>query len=215
MKVGTDGVLLGSWTPTANAKRILDIGTGTGLLALMLAQRSSAHVDAVELDAEAAQQAIENVLRSPFAERVSVFNADIRTFKSSSKYDLIVCNPPFFINSMRCPDAKRTQARHSDTLTAEALLEVVLQHLAPDGYFSVVYPVIEAIAFSEMAQQLGLHCVRQLDVCPTPQQPPKRTLMTFGCSPLPLEQTSLVIETARHCYTDEYRQLTKDFYLNF
>ena len=216
MKVGTDGVLLGSWVETpALCKNILDIGTGTGLVALMLAQRFRLPMDAVEIDADAAFEAKENVDNSPFSEWVRVINSDIRTFDSREKYDLIVCNPPFFVDSMRCPDVKRSQARHSDNLTCEDLLSVVERLLSNNGFFSLIYPINEADFFVSIAKKKGLYCVRELNVIPTPKHTPKRKLLTFSFENKPLVSHSLIIEKERHCYTEEYKLLTKDFYLNF
>ncbi len=216
MKVGTDGVLLGSWVQHPSVcENILDIGTGTGLLALMLAQRFRLPIDAVEIDVDAALEATENVQNSPFSDYITVVNSDIRLFETTKKYDLIVCNPPFFVNSMRCPNEKRSQARHSDKLTFEILLSATECLLATNGFLSVIYPINEANLFMELAKSKGLNCVRELIVCPMPRHVPKRKLMTFSFQKLPCISESLVIEQTRHCYTDEYKFLTKDFYLNF
>lgn len=216
MKVGTDGVLLGSWVEKpALCKHILDIGTGTGLLALMLAQRFHVPVDAVEIDRDAASEAMENVANSPFSDYVKVINSDIRTFVPTKKYDLIVCNPPFFVGSLRCPDARRSQARHSDNLTPESLLSVAERMLSQSGWFSLVYPIQESEAFMKMSDKKGLKCIREMVVYPTYNHAPKRKLMTFSFAGGHFVSESLVIEKERHCYTDEYKVLTKDFYLNF
>jgi len=216
MKVGTDGVLLGSWVqPPSPCKNVLDIGTGTGLLALMLAQRFRLPIDAVEIDIDAALEATENVRNSPFLDYITVVNSDIRFFETTKKYDLIVCNPPFFVDSMQCPNVKRSQARHSDNLTFEVLLSVVERLLTTNGFFSVIYPINESNLFMEIARNKSLYCVRELIVYPTPRHLPKRRLMTFSFQKLPCISESLVIEQTRHCYTDEYKLLTKDFYLNF
>ena len=137
MKVGTDGVLLGAWASVERARRILDIGTGTGLVALMLAQRSllDAKIVALEIDEAAAGQARENVARSPWQERIEVVQADFKKYRSSDKFDVIVSNPPYFVDSLECPDRQRAAARHNDSLTYEELLEGVNRLLAADGLF--------------------------------------------------------------------------------
>lgn len=217
MKVGTDGVLLGSWVqcPQAQVHRLLDIGCGTGLIALMLAQRFATMVDAVEIDADAAQEASENVAESVFRNYVQVFCDDICRFDNEVRYDLIVCNPPYFVDSTKCPDAQRTKARHTTTLTAEKLLQASLRLLAEDGWLSVIYPVDEAQRFESLATAAGLFCVRSMNVLPTKEHAPKRRMMTFARKPGVCLCEELIIELSRNCYTEEYKRLTKEFYLKF
>ena len=141
MKVGTDGVLLGAWTSVDHSHRLLDIGTGTGLIALMLAQRCpQAFITAIDIDAEAVEQARENALSSPWKDRVEVLLQDICTFPANQQFDTIVSNPPYFIDSLKCPDDQRNTARHTDTLDAERLLASVARLLTDDGRFSIILP---------------------------------------------------------------------------
>ena len=170
MKVGTDGVLLGAWTSVESAHRILDIGTGTGLVALMLAQRSlpDANIVALEIDEAAVGQARENVIRSPWKERVEVVQADFRKYRSSDKFDVIVSNPPYFVDSLECPDRQRTAARHNNSLSYEDLLEGVSGLLTENGFFTVVIPADVAERVKKIASIKKLYAVRQLNVITKP-----------------------------------------------
>ena len=218
MKVGTDGVLLGAWCPVEHAVRVLDIGTGTGLIALMIAQRApKALIEAVELDEKAAEQARYNVSLTPFDERVKVVTGSIQMFAETNQgvYDVIVCNPPYFVDSLKSPNNSRTQARHADTLTHDDLLEAVHKLLSEQGALNVILPTVEADLFNEKAKQLWFALALCTHVLPTPQSPVKRKLMSFVRGESSLVETQLVIEIDRHVYTDEYKLLTKDFYLKF
>ena len=214
MKVGTDGVLLGAWTDIRHARRILDIGTGTGLIALMLAQRCpEASITAIDIDAEAVSQAQENIQNSPWKERVEAYLQDIRTYQPQTLFDTIVSNPPYFINSLKCPDNQRNTARHTDTLDMHALLYQASQLLTPDGHFSIVLPAEQTNELVEAAERVGLHPSRHTAVITRPGLAPKRTLMEFGRSKQAFHTDELVIELERHVYSEEYITLTKDFYL--
>lgn len=214
MKVGTDGVLLGAWAPAGSAQRILDIGTGTGLVALMLAQRSEASsITALEIDRDAAVQAQENIDRSPWKDRIEVIRADFNHFHSSSKYDLIVSNPPYFVSSLECPDRKRNCARHNDNLTYEELLKGVAGLLSPRGIFTLVIPSDVAGCITELADKYALYPSRQLSVLTKANDKPKRTLISFTFEKQECLTEHLLTEIARHQYSDEYIRLTKDFYL--
>lgn len=218
MKVGTDGVLLGAWCPVENAVKVLDIGTGTGLIALMIAQRApKALVDAVELDEKAAEQARHNVSLTPFSSRVRVMTSSIQLFAETNQglYDVIVCNPPYFVDSLKSPNSTRTQARHTDTLTYDELLASADKLLSEKGALNVILPAAEADLFIEKAKNFGLTLALCTQVLPTPQSPVKRKLMHFVRTESSLVETQLVIETDRHMYTDAYKLLTKDFYLKF
>ncbi|MGM9745422.1 MAG: tRNA1(Val) (adenine(37)-N6)-methyltransferase [Paludibacteraceae bacterium] len=218
MKVGTDGVLLGAWCTIDGARHILDIGTGTGLIALMVAQRNpQARIDAIDIDADAVQQAHENCAASPFGGRIRMWQADARTFAApdGTTYDTIVCNPPYFVDALKCPDTQRTIARHNDTLPFDTLLTTVRRLLADNGRFSVILPCREALSFSELAATQQLHLTRLTHLLPTPSSAEKRRLMEFEKHPRTLREESLVIELARHCYSPAYRDLTKNFYLKF
>lgn len=219
MKVGTDGVLLGAWTRLDGAvRRILDIGTGTGLLALMVAQRTpDAAVDAVEIDQAAARQAQENALASPWPERIQIYQAAVQDFagQAAEKYDCIISNPPFFVESLKAPDVSRSAARHTDTLSFSELTAAVDALLAPQGRFSVIYPVDEGAHFESEARRKGLYCNRKTLVRGRPDTPFKRALMEFSRTELPVTESELTIESARHEYTPEYIALTRDFYLKF
>ncbi|WP_294554329.1 methyltransferase [uncultured Bacteroides sp.] len=216
MKVGTDGVLLGAWTSVQNAHKILDVGTGTGLVALMLAQRSlpDADIIALEIDETAAGQARENVTRSPWKERVEVVQADFRSYQSSDKFDVVVSNPPYFVDSLECPDRQRNAARHNDSLTYEELLEGVAGLLAEDGAFTIVIPVDVADRVKMIAAVKNLYAVRQLNVITKPGSVPKRTLITFTFSNQECVVEELLTELARHQYSEEYIALTREYYLN-
>ena len=217
MKVGTDGVLLGAWA--AGGSQMLDIGTGTGLVALMMAQRfPEAHVTAVEVDAEAARQALENVGRSPFHQRITVVAREVGEWAAHEgrlqAFDAIVCNPPFFVHALRNPDARRAVARHADTLTFPLLMAVVARLLSPDGCFSLIIPADLTKTVCAEAEMVGLHLAEYCEVKTTDKKLPKRCLMRFVKQKV---ETAIhhvaVLESPPGARSEWYRSLTSDFYL--
>lgn len=217
MKVGTDGVLLGAWTPVRDAdRRLLDVGTGTGVIALMLAQRSaSARITALDIDSACVAQARENADASPWGGRIETRCSPVQLF-DAEPFDLIVSNPPFYDCSLPSPDAARTTARHTASLSFAELLDAVDRLLAPDGRFAVILPADEAQRFRMLAAR-RLWLAARTDVRTTPRAGVKRSLMLFarrmeGGSP---ETGVLTVQTAPGCFTPEYRALTADFYLKF
>lgn len=217
MKVGTDGVLVGAWAQVDGARRVLDIGTGSGLIALMLAQRNpDAFVIAVDIDEAAVEQARENVVRTPWSDRMEVERLDIRKAPEewNGCFDAIVSNPPYFVESVKCPQAQRNTARHTDELDFDALLSKVSVLLSEKGSFSVVLPATASADFVALALGKGLYLSRQTWVHPRQELPAKRVLMAFVKHPCAqTEITHLPIETERHVYTPEFSELARDFYL--
>ncbi len=218
MKVGTDGVLLGAWANCNHAKNILDIGTGTGLIALMLAQKSQAKIDAVEINISAVEEAKLNIQNSPWQNRISVFHTSFQEFAQNSKkkYDLIVSNPPYFTQSKKAQQLARTYARHNDSLSAADLYKGVSLLLADKGELNIIIPADDFTKYIEAASIVQLYCTKILWVEPTPKTPPKRVLLAFekfdcGCS----ENTIIIESNGRHQYSDDYKELTKDYYLAF
>lgn len=217
MKVGTDGVLVGAWSDMPGGvptPRILDIGCGTGLIALMLAQRfPTALIDAVEIDADAAVEAQENVAASPWSDRISVHNIDISDYTPPMKYDLIVSNPPFFTNGIASADSARAQARHVGSLTFDTLFYLSASMLADNGTLSIITPADGFDIITEIARKSGLHPRKSCKVYPTPDKPCRRILSSWQLSSGEFVSESLTIELERHKYTPEYIALTHDFYL--
>ena len=215
MKVGTDGVLLGAWASCDGAERILDIGTGTGVIALMLAQRNTeAKIHAVEIDSTATQRARSNFDMSPWAERLDVECCAVQAFNRAEKFDLIISNPPYFVDSLLPPDAKRSTARHTHDLTFEELDKAVCRLLADDGRFALILPTAE---FEKYLSITHLHLVRRCDVHPTTGAAVKRVMAEFAKSKIatPANENITIEQQRRGDYTEEYRTLTKDFYLKF
>ena len=214
MKVGTDGVLLGAWTDLSHSRRILDIGTGTGLIALMLAQRCmDARITAIDLDSAAVEQAQENIQASPWKDRIEALQQDICTYHPNGTFDTIVSNPPYFIDSLKCPDGQRSTARHTDTLDADRLIGKISELLTSDGRFSIILPAEQTEDLIRVADEKGLHPSRQTWVITRPGLSPKRILMEFRKTPVTLQPDELVIELERHVYSEEYIALTQEFYL--
>ena len=217
MKVGTDGVLLGAWAPVAGAKQILDIGTGTGLIALMLGQRSpGSSIHAVEIDAKAAEQARENAQASPWHEQVEIVQAAIQDYQRQcdTHYDLIVSNPPFFSGGTFSANQDKNSVRHTIKLPHGDLLSAVRNLLKPDGKFCVILPLIEGLRFEEIAETYKLYCTRQTEVHPTVKKPVERLLMQFERIEKEKSVDSLTIQKGgRNEWTAEYIALTGDFYL--
>ncbi|MCA9963417.1 MAG: methyltransferase [Anaerolineales bacterium] len=216
-KVGTDGVLLGAWADVAGRQRALDIGTGTGLLALMLAQRNPAlRVDAVELEADAAAQAAENGAASPWGERVRVWQTAVQDFHPTTRYDLIVSNPPFFAadQHLAAPDLARRQARQTATLSFADLLDSVVRLLGENGRFCLILPVAAGREFVQLAGERGLWCGRETAVFPTPSKPAHRLLLELGWEKHEPVYDRLTIETEQHhVYTRAFGGLTANFYV--
>lgn len=215
MKVGTDGVLLGAWFPLSDGCSVLDIGTGTGLVALMAAQRGAGRVTAVEIDPDAAGQARMNAADSPWADRILVHGTDIADFRSECRFDRIVCNPPYFRDSLRCPDAGRNTARHNDALSFENLALYASRLLADDGLFSLVLPYDAVSAFMKCAAAQGLDMCLRTDVITAQGKTPKRSLVTFGRHCPSLETGILTMCGPDGKETPEYLMLVKDFYLKY
>ena len=219
MKVGTDGVLLGAWTSIEQQPfSILDIGTGTGVIALMLAQRSHAElIDALEIDEDAYEQAVENFENSDWGDRLFCYHAAFDEFveemQDEEKYDLIVSNPPFYSADYSSGDAKRDQARFAEALPFQELLEGVSLLLSKEGKFSVVIPSSEEEKFLYLAGNFGLFPQRITRVKGNPESPVKRSLLELSFFESQPIEDELIIETARHEYTPEYIELVKDFYL--
>lgn len=221
MKVNTDGVLLGAWGAVGSgAADILDIGTGTGVIALMAAQRNgSAVVDAVEIDPQTAEQAAENVAASPWRDRIRVFPRSLAQYvaECEKKYDHILSNPPYFVNSLKAPDAARSVARHADSLSYEELARSVAELLKPEGLFSVVLPAAEASVFTALAALQGLSALKRTEVRSRPDRPVSRVMLQFSRRPAgAVESASLTIETGEPGgFSEKYRELTAPFYLKF
>ena len=219
MKVGTDAVLLGAWVKPNGAKRILDIGTGTGVIALMIAQRSEALIDGIDIDDSACLQAEENVLSSPWKERVRILNHSLQDYshETTTRYELIVSNPPYFVDSSKALGLERTTARHADLLPYDELLESVIRLLDKKGKFCVILPVKEASILRELAKDRGLQLSKLMRVrTRTDKESEKRHLMQFEHSPSSFSEETIVIEKdERHDYTEEYKELTREYYLAF
>ncbi len=215
MKVGTDGVLLGAWVDIANSKHILDIGTGSGVIALMLAQRTTPDVmiDAVEVEQEDAEQAKENVAHSPWPRRIEVHASSIQNYKSDDLYDLIVSNPPYFNNSAKPPDEKRIQARHTTTLPYDVLLRHVKQLLEPNGRLAVILPFTEGLEFETLAKHEELFCIRKTAFRTRREKPIERWLMEFSRSKKLLVEHEILLYNDGLEWSDDYISLTRDFYL--
>lgn len=218
MKVGTDGVLLGAWCPIDNnPKSILDIGTGTGIIALMLAQRTNAEqIDALEIDENAFEQAIENFDNSPFADRLYCYHAGLDEFidEPEDEYDLIVSNPPFFTEDFKSTDDARNLARFVDAMPFEQLIEAADLLLSENGVFAVIVPFKDEENFIALANEFELYPIKITRVRGTFTTAIIRSLLAFKRFELPVSiADEIVIEISRHHYTDEYIELTKDFYL--
>ncbi|MDP5001052.1 MAG: methyltransferase [Flavobacterium sp.] len=217
MKIGTDGVLLGAWTPLINNPyNVLDIGAGTGILSLMLAQRSNAEqIDAIEIDEDAYEQCVENFEASPWGDKLFCFHAGLDEFvnEPEDEYDLIISNPPFYTDDYKSDNSSRDLARFEDALPFEELIEAAALLLSDNGIFSVIIPFKEEERFVSLCKELDLFPLKITRVKGTPTSEIKRSLLAF-CR---MEQTplidELVIEISRHNYTPEYIKLTKEFYL--
>ena len=214
MKVGTDGLLLGAWAQ--GGKRVLDIGTGTGLIALMMAQRfPEAHVDAIDIDADAASQAEDNARRSPFADRVAVRCVSLQEYVAEREYDSIVCNPPFFTQSLQSPDSKRTLARHSIALPFDDLFRHARRLMSEDGVLSIVVPSDALSQIETAAVMNNLFLVRRCFVRTTRKKPARRLLLSFSQKPSPFHDEEGVIQEAVNEPSEWYRNLTCDFLLKY
>ncbi|MBT1706403.1 tRNA1(Val) (adenine(37)-N6)-methyltransferase [Chryseosolibacter indicus] len=214
-KVGTDGVLLGAWTNIINEGFVLDIGTGTGLIALMLAQRTTPNVivHAVELQKEDAEQARANVNQSPWKDRIMIHNQSIQEFKPEIKFDLIVSNPPYFINSALPPAMERSIVRHTQSLNFEELMHAAKRLIQPSGRLAVILPWQESQVFKNISGQQGFHCIRECAFRSRANKPFERALMEFSQQQSFKVTEELVLHGEGEQWSDEYKQLTKDFYL--
>ncbi len=218
MKIGTDGVLLGSWaTLDHNPFSILDIGAGTGVLSLMMSQRSQAEmIDAIEIDDNAYEQCVDNFEQAPWSDRLFCYHASLLEFAEEieDKYDLIICNPPFYSEDYKSKNKQRDLARFQDAMPFEHLVESVSKLLSEGGVFSVIVPFKEEEDFVGLALKQKLFQNRTLHVKGNTDSTIKRSLIEFSFTKKPSITETLVIETSRHQYTQEYINLTKYFYLN-
>lgn len=217
MKVGTDSILLGAWAPVAEATRILDIGCGSGLLALMLAQRTpeTVEIDAVELENEAAAQAAENAAQSPWAQRIHVHQADITDWatRQTQRYPLIISNPPYYTPGPACASSARDRARATHSLNHQALLRCAEMLIGEEGFFCLVLPEEEGRGFTSMALERGWHLRFRNDVAENSTRLPHRVLLGFSPAAGELLQERMVIRGPDQRYSPAFCSLTQDFYL--
>jgi len=212
MKVGTDGVLLGAWVQPLKAARILDVGTGCGLIALILAQHSAAEIVGVEYDASATEQATENALQSPWSHRIRIVHHDFRTYQGDT-FDLIVSNPPFFQKALQAPAAERNQARHDVTLSYAELIVKAESMLSAEGRLAVVLPYDAAQEFEDLCWASGLFPKRSCAVSTIQGQAPKRILLEFTRQRGETEHSTLAVGIKGNARSDAYSALTSDLYL--
>jgi len=217
MKVGIDCVLLGAWASPENCSRILDVGSGTGLIALMLAQRSNAKITAIDIEPNAIAQTKENIRISPWADRISPLETSLQNFTAplGQLFDLIVSNPPYFVNSLKAPEQSRTIARHTDQLTHNELLVHAERLLVENGKICIILPVNEGLECVKFASSIGLFCSKMVEVFPKPNKPAKRLLLEFVLTKAETELSKIEIETTeRHQYSEDFTNLVRDYYLH-
>jgi tRNA1Val (adenine37-N6)-methyltransferase len=216
-KVGTDGVLLGAYADISGVRNILDIGSGTGLISIMLAQRCDAEITAIEPDYESYIEACENVSRCAWENRIKVENTDLQNFKpNQNEFDLIVTNPPYFNDSLKNPSPRKSTTRHNDTLTSNDILEGAIKLLKDDGHLQIIMPYVEGTIIIAEAHKYGLFCNSILKIRPLPTAEIRRLILTFSrIQKKPLEKFLTIERGKRHEFTEEYINLTKDFYLKF
>lgn len=219
MKIGTDGVLIGAYCNFSSSKKILDIGTGTGLISLMAAQKSNAQVIAIEIDNDAFEQAKNNFEQSKFKNRIKIINCDFLKFDFSElsnekcKFDYIVSNPPFFVNSLKSENNKRNLARHSDAMPFKKMIEKVATIIEENGIFSVIIPFTECLEFVKNCALNKLHLFNKTKILSKRNSNAFRVILSFSKQILPLTQNEITIYNNEGKYSKEYKLLTQDFYL--
>ena len=218
MKVGTDGILLGVWANTESALKILDVGTGTGLIALMAAQRSNAEITGIDIQKEAVDEAVANVSKSPWSERIIMKHISLQDFMHScnKSFDLMITNPPFFTTGIKPESPDRSNARHHDMMPIATIIEGADKLLSKKGRLALILPFSLLTGICNGAEKKQLHLVRLTEVKPTAAHSPNRCLMEFSKEYLPLQRSILEIyKEEGKDYTENFRKLTADFYLNF
>jgi tRNA1Val (adenine37-N6)-methyltransferase len=216
MRINTDGVMLGAIAQHSNPLHILDIGTGTGVIAMMVAQRfPRAMVDAVEIDKPAALRAGQNFSASPFADRLHAVHTSMEAYDASKKYDLIISNPPFFVNDLKNPEGRKSVARHADENFFEALVLKAEMLLSAEGLLWLILPVKQADFVIDKARAQNLLPLKEISICSDISKPVIRKIICLGRGAAPLKQERFYIYEAEGVYTDAYRHLLKDFFLAF
>jgi tRNA1Val (adenine37-N6)-methyltransferase len=216
MKVNTDGVLLGAWADVSHAKRILDIGTGTGVIALMMAQKNTlATIDAIDIDQNAYEQATENFNQSPWAARLRAHHSALQSFSSSAKYDLIISNPPYFVDDTQAPDTRKNIARHGIELTYEELLHESDRLINDLGVLFLVVPIFNLPIIEQLSKEYFFHIAHVTEVTAVEGKGPYLALIKLNRVQRSRLRENLLIQHSDCSFTDEYKFLTKDFYLKF
>lgn len=217
MRVGTDAVLLGTWADIVNQQQILEIGTGCGVISLILAQRSSAFIDAIDIDEKSVEQAGRNFRESSWNQRLKVFHTSLQEFRKTSKrkYDHILTNPPYYCNSLKSPDVKKNKTRHEDFLNHEELLDGIIHFLKIDGKASLILPFKESQRFVELASDRKLFLARKMEIIPRKKKNVNRVLMEFSLDTRnSISSESLTIRDEEGDYTKEYRAFTRPYYFS-
>ena len=218
MKIGTDGILIGAWVNVSNKFKALDIGSGTGIISIMLCQRNlNLEMDSIELSPSAIKDAKINIENCDWSDRIKLFHQDLKDFHPDSNYDLIVSNPPYFKKSLQPSNSERSKARHQNDLKLEDILKFSNQNLTKDGSLNIILPFEQKKEAIEFAKKHGLNAIRECAVYPKPNKAPHRILIEFSRNEnKQMIKESLVIEEAgRHNYSEDYKKLTREFYTIF
>ncbi|MDR2010681.1 MAG: methyltransferase [Bacteroidales bacterium] len=217
MKVGTDGVLLGAVADCKDAKRILDIGTGTGLIALMMAQSSEAMIDCIDINKHAVELAERNILKSQWNDRINIYFSSLQDFNPSVKYDLIISNPPYFTNGIIAADKNRALARHTVELSYFHLADNVARLLDNNGKFYVIYPAAQSKQFEIIAKEYNMFVDLKINIYPRHNLPVVRVISGYSKlkNPVIKEDTIILENDTRHDFTEQYKNLTREYYINF
>jgi tRNA1Val (adenine37-N6)-methyltransferase len=217
MKVCTDACLFGAYIAetlqSLPVNNILDIGAGTGLLSLMLAQKTTPAIDSIEIDAAAFAQAKENIAQSVWKEKITIFNKNVLQFESGKKYDCIISNPPFFEADLKSDDEKKNFAKHDTSLTLIDLLKIIDNHLTAEGFFALLLPYHRSNYFEEAAAQLNFHLTKKLLIKQTPKHNYFRVILIFCRNKSAAKQSELIIKNENGSYSYEFTKLLKDYYL--